>query len=51
MVLFNYDAAKECVEQRHFAIRANPVNVSKPIKRILMSSTKQLPDLGKVGED
>mmetsp|Transcript_62818 Transcript_62818/g.118120 ORF Transcript_62818/g.118120 Transcript_62818/m.118120 type:complete len:486 (-) Transcript_62818:118-1575(-) len=50
VVLFNYDKATESVEQRHFAIRANPVNVSKPIKRILMSSTKQLPDLGKLDD-
>jgi ribosome biogenesis protein SSF1/2 len=46
VVLFNYDKEKDVVEQRHYAVRASNSAVSRPIKRVIMSSSKQLPDLG-----
>ena len=46
VVLFNYDKDKDCVEWRHYAIRASNAAVSRPVKRVLQSNSKQLPDLG-----
>jgi ribosome biogenesis protein SSF1/2 len=46
VVLFNYDKDTESVEMRHYMIRAAPIAVSKPIKRVICANSKQLPDLG-----
>jgi len=50
VVLFHYDKDTESVEMRHYCIRATPVAVSKPVKRVLLSSSKALPDLGHLGD-
>jgi ribosome biogenesis protein SSF1/2 len=49
-VLFHYDKESDSVEMRHFCIRAAPVAVSKPVKRVLLSNSKALPDLGHLAD-
>ena len=43
VVLFHYNSDTGDVEMRHYAIKANPVGVSKTVKRILKA--KEAPDL------
>ena len=45
VVLFHYNKYDGTVELRHYAIRANPVGVSRGVKRILQS---RIPDLSKL---
>jgi ribosome biogenesis protein SSF1/2 len=46
VALFHYDKEQQTVEMRHYAIRATPTSVSRPVKRVLQASSKELPDLG-----
>lgn len=43
VVLFHYKKEEDCVEVRHYAIRAKPTGVSKSIKSVLES---KIPSLG-----
>jgi ribosome biogenesis protein SSF1/2 len=43
IVLFHYNKESETVEMRHYAIRANPVGISKNIKKVVQY---KLPNLG-----
>lgn len=43
IVLFHYNKENETVEMRHYAIRANPVGISKNIKKVVQY---KLPNLG-----
>lgn len=45
VVLFHYNKEDDIVELRHYAIKANPVGISKGIKRIVQS---KLPNLGRL---
>eukprot|EP01038_Epipyxis_sp_PR26KG_P008146 gene8146-11026_t len=42
VVLYHYNKEDETVEMRHYAIRANPVGISRSIKKVLQS---KIPDL------
>ncbi len=43
VVLFHFDKDTQFVEMRHYAIRANPVGISRSIKKIIQA---KVPDLG-----
>lgn len=43
VVLFHYHKESDTVEVRHYAIRANPVGISKTVKRVVQAS---IPNLG-----
>lgn len=45
VVLFHYCKEDGFVEVRHYAVRANPVGVSRGVKKILQA---RIPDLGKL---
>lgn len=45
VVLFHYNKDTDTVEMRHYAVRANPVGISKGVKRIVQA---KLPNLGKL---
>ena len=43
--LINFDSEQETFDLRHYAIRAVPVGVSRPLKKLFVTSNK-IPDLG-----
>jgi ribosome biogenesis protein SSF1/2 len=43
VVLFHYHKESDTVEVRHYAIRANPVGISRTVKRVVQAS---IPNLG-----
>jgi len=45
VVLFHYKKDEDCVEIRHYAVRAKPTGISKSVKRVLEG---KLPALGQV---
>jgi ribosome biogenesis protein SSF1/2 len=45
VVLFHFNKENQTVEMRHYAIRANPVGISRGVKKILQA---KLPDLGQL---
>eukprot|EP01031_Cornospumella_fuschlensis_P035600 gene35600-43175_t len=45
VVLFHYHKESDTVEMRHYAIRANPVGISKSVKRIVQA---KIPNLGRL---
>ena len=50
VVLFHYNKENETVEMRHFAIRANPVGISRNIKKIVQSKVPDLSNLKDISE-
>lgn len=45
VVLFHYNKESDSVEMRHYAIRAQPVGISKSIKRVIQA---KIPNLGRL---
>jgi ribosome biogenesis protein SSF1/2 len=50
VVLYHYNKEEDVVEQRHYAIRASPVGLSRPIKRLVQSKIPDLHDLQDISE-
>lgn len=45
--LFNYDAEKNVIEFRHYLVSAQPVGVSRSVKKIIQA---RIPDLSNVND-
>lgn len=50
VVLYHYNKEDDVVEQRHFAIRAAPVGVSRNIRKLVQAKLPDLGDLQDVSE-
>ncbi len=50
VILFHYNKESETVEMRHYAIRANPVGISRNIKKVVQSKVPNLGDLKDISE-
>ena len=50
VVLYHYNKEEDIVEQRHFAIRAAPVGVSRNIKKLVQAKLPNLRNLQDVSE-
>lgn len=47
VVLFHFNKETQTVEMRHYAIRANPVGISRSVKKIIQA---KVPDLGSLND-
>lgn len=50
VVLFHYNKEDDIVELRHYAIRANPVGISRTVRRVIQAKIPDLSNLEDISE-
>lgn len=50
VVLFHFNKSEGTVEMRHYAVRANPVGISRSVKRIIQSKVPNLGELHDISD-